>query len=246
MYASAMSDAPSSPTGLPDRIQQRFAEMQQEINGILAAAYAYRTTVLPDRIAFSIQGAVLDRDILSDYERAQSVSFITRYEHLPTTLEARLAEDAKGAWHIRNLWDLRQALNDYRPIIQNQSDSVFYQNVHNTWFRMLRQQDASKGTMLRVLDVNREDITGVYSPWLAETNKAIRHIISALDYGYLYNGYLQHSDEQLSKRLFTDYTSGELNWLLWKHVMPLGAIKALLVPYHQLMRVLTFPSLGPL
>ncbi len=111
---------------------------------------------------------------------------------------------------------------------------------------MLRQPDPSKGTVIRVRKRDGDDVTGIYATWLGERNRAVRHIITALDYGYLYNGFLQHSNPQLSKRLFDDYVSGELNWLLWKHVMPLGVIFSLLEPYYRLMRVLTFPSLGAL
>jgi hypothetical protein len=242
-----MSDAATPPSSaLPDRIAKRITEMRAEVGAIVATANARRTTVLPDRISFEIRSSVLGRDILSDYERAQSVSFITRYEHFPLDVKARLITDTQGNWYIGNLWDLRQALNDFRPVIQNQSDSVFYQKMHNTWSKMLRQQDPSKGTSIRVHDRDRNDVTDVYAAWLGERNRALRHIVSALDYGYLYNGFLQHSDPELSKRLFDDYVSGELNWLLWKHVMPLGVIASLIEPYHQLMRILTFPSLGAL
>ncbi|MEQ1947340.1 MAG: hypothetical protein ABL995_09125 [Bryobacteraceae bacterium] len=241
-----MLDAAPFPPELPERIASRLGAMKVEINTILQDANRLLTTRLPEKIAFEIRSAVVNRDILSDYERAQSVSFITRYEHFPADLGVHLGKDEKDNWYIRNLWDLRQALNDFRPVIFNQSDSVFYQNIHNTWFKMLREKDHSKGTLIRVLATSETDATDTYALWLGERNKALRHIISSLDYGYLYNGYLQHSDTELSKRLFDDYTSGELNWLLWKHVLPLGHINSLLLPYHQMMRVLTFPRLGPL
>ncbi len=100
--------------------------MRAEVEAIVATANGLRTIVLPDLISFDIRSSVLDRDILSDYERAQSVSFVTRYEHFPLDVKARLVTDTQGNWHIGNLWDLRQSLNDFRPVIQNQSDSVFY------------------------------------------------------------------------------------------------------------------------
>lgn len=203
-------------------------------------------TEIPERIAFRYGSAVLGRDILSDYERAQSVSFVTRFDHFPTNLVTHFTNDNRNNWRIGNLWDLRQALNDFRSVIQNQSDSVHYQNVHNTWSKALRQTDKSKGTMVRVLDVEHRDVTEAYAKRLGERNQAIRHLISAFDYDYLYNGFLQHSDPKFSKRLFHDYISGEINYLLWKHVLPLGALAGLLRPYYILMRSLTFPSLGPL
>ena len=116
--------------------------------------------------------------------------------------------------------------------------------MHNTWFKMLRQPDPSKGTVIRVRKRDGDDVTGIYATWLGERNRAVRHIITALDYGYLYNGFLQHSNPQLSKRLFDDYVSGELNWLLWKHVMPLGVIFS---PFGALLSAYArshFPQLG--
>jgi hypothetical protein len=91
-----------------------------------------------------------------------------------------------------------------------------------------------------------KDVTEVYANWLGERNQAIRHLLAAFDYDYLYNGSLQHSDQKSSERLMQDYISGEINYLLWKHVRPLGTLKGLLRPYYMLMRSLTFPNLGPL
>ena len=110
----------------------------------------------------------------------------------------------------------------------------------------LRETDKSKGITVRVLDEQHQDVTDAYAKWLGEGNQAIRQLLSAFDYNYLYNGFLQHSDPKFSKRLFQDYVSGEINYLRWKHVLPLGVLMGLLRPYYMLMRSLTFPSLGPL
>jgi hypothetical protein len=106
--------------------------------------------------------------------------------------------------------------------------------------------DKSKGTEVRVLDVEQSDVTGAFTKRLGERNQAIRHSIGSFDYDYLYNGFLQHSDPKFSKRLFQDYVSGEINYLLWKYVLPLGVLTGLLRQYYMLMRFLTFPSLGQL
>jgi hypothetical protein len=231
---------------IPGRIVERLNSLDSEVGSIVAEADAKMTTQFPPRVAFEFSSSVLGRDMLSDYERAQSVSFVTRYEHLPEQLHAQLVSDDNGKWHIANLWELRHVLNDFRPIIQNQSDSVYYQKVHSVWFQMLRRADPSEGMTIRVRDDADQDVTDTYSSCLGERNRAVRHIIGALDFDYLYNGFLQHSDERFSKRLFQDYMSGELNSLIWKHVRPLARIRSLLQPYYVLIRVLTFPSLGPL
>ena len=234
---------PDDAPALPERIASRFRVIASEVQKVVDEANQKIVTEIPERIAFRYESAVLDRDILSDYERAQSVSFVTRFDHFPANLETHFTTDDRNNWRIANLWDLRQALNDFRSIIQNQSDSVHYQNVHNTWYKALRQTDKSKGTVVRVLDVEQHDVTDAYAKRLGERNQAIRHLISAFEYDYLYNGFLQHSDPKFSKRLFQDYMSGEINYLLWKHVLPLGILTGLLRPYYMLMRSLTF--LGP-
>ena len=241
----AMSDAVPVPPELPERIASRLRAIAAEVQKAIDEANQKIVTEIPGRSAFHYESAVLGRDILSDYERAQSVSFVTRFDHFPTGFETHFTVEGKN-WRIANLWDLRQALNDFRSVIQNQSDSVYYQNVHNTWYKALRETDKSKGTTVRVLDEQHHDVTDTYTKWLRERNQAIRHLLSGFEYDYLYNGFLQHSDPKFSKRLFQDYVSGEINYLLWKHVLPLGVLIGLLRPYYMLMRSLTFPSLGPL
>jgi hypothetical protein len=71
-------------------------------------------------------------------------------------------------------------------------------------------------------------------------------LVDQFDYDYLYNGVLQHSDASYSERLLADYTSGELNYILVKHVLPLGTVHKWLEPWYRLAVALTFPKLGPL
>jgi len=241
---------------LPDHIQARFSDIDAEVQKLVAKARSLFVTELPGRISFRLTHSGVG-DMLSVEERAQSVSFITRYDHLPEEVAIDLAND-DGTWHIQNLWVLRHILNDFRPIIQNQKDSVFYQNVHNVWYRMLRRNEDRSGMRIRVYDETHGlspseletrpelEVAAVYAQYLGEHNQATRALLNEFEYGYLYNGILQHSDHRYSKRFFADYTSGELNYLFVKHVRPLGVIKTLLAPYYQLMTALVFPSLGPL
>jgi hypothetical protein len=241
-----MPDETPAPPAMPERIANRFEAISAEVQKVIDEANQKLVTRIPQKVAFRYESAVLNRDILSDYERAQSVSFVTRFDHFPDDLPTHIVVDDHNNWWIANLWDLRQALNDFRSVIQNRSDSIYYQNIHNTWFQTLRQTDKSKGTVVRVFDVQQQDVTDVYAKWLGERNRAIRHLLAAFEYDYLYNGFLQHSDQRFSKRLMQDYMSGEINYLLWKHVRPLGILKVLLRPYYMLMRSLTFPNLGSL
>ena len=49
-----------------------------------------------------------------------------------------------------------------------------------------------------------------------------------------------------TRRFLRDYTSGELNYILWKHVQVLGFIHDMLELYYNVTRGLTLPKPGPL
>jgi len=232
---------------IPDRIQKRLADLQSEIDEIVATARCKFLTEAPQRIGFTFSGSSKTGagDLMSEYERAQSVAFVTRYDNLPEDMKTHLVEH-EGRWMISNLWVLRHVLNDFRPLIHNQHDAVHYNHVHRTWFKMLQRADDKDGIMIRVRDENERDITTVYSQSLVENKQAISAVVNRLDFGYLYNGVLQHSDPKYTNRFWSDYTSGELNYLLLKHVRVLGFIKGLLKPYHTMMSFMTFPTLGGL
>ena len=178
---------------IPDRIQKRLADLQSEIDEIVATARCKFLTEAPQRIGFTFSGSAKTGDLMSEYERAQSVAFVTRYDNLPEDMKTHLVEH-EGRWMISNLWVLRHVLNDFRPLIHNQHDAVHYNHVHRTWFKMLQRADYKDGIMIRVRDENERDITTVYSQSLVENKQAISAVVNRLDFGYLYNGVLQHSD----------------------------------------------------
>jgi hypothetical protein len=151
-----------------------------------------------------------------------------------------------GRYEIGNIDDLRHALNEFRPLIQSQNEPVYYQAIHNLLNGMLRLNDSTQGTTIRVYDTTRSDVTHVFIRWLAEANKALKFVLKSLDYGYLYNGILQHSDPEYSTRFLQDFTSGELNYILWKHAHCLNFLKAMLGRYYFVIPHLTSPRSGSL
>ena len=231
-------------TQLPERIQSRLESLQQEIEQIISRAEHLLITKLPDPIAFAFENKA-PRDVLTPEERAQSISFVTRFEHLPADVTVELVE-REGNYYVANMMYVRHALNEYRPLIQNEKDSVYYQRIHQVWYRMLTLDDASKGTTIRVKDRQDKDVTPIYTRWISERNKVITSVLEPLDYKYLYNAILQHSDSAYSERFVRDYTSGELNYILWKHMHVLGFIREMLRPYNLLISFLTSPRLGHL
>src|SRR5437762_2176437 len=116
---------------LPERIVRRLRDLEEEVDGVAARVEASLTTTLPVPLSFRFQHAAIG-DVLTAEERAQSVSFVTRYENLPLHGTVEVTEK-DGRWYITNMPLLRYVLNDYRPLIQNKGDAVYYQTVHNTW-----------------------------------------------------------------------------------------------------------------
>jgi hypothetical protein len=234
---------------IPEQVRERLRVLRAEADAICDAALQNIVTEIPRRISFKVSGVSGDRwggDLMSAEERAQAVSFVIRYEHLPNDVKVIIGP-VGNEWHIKNLWELRHTLNDFRPIIQNQNDSTFYTNVNATIQKRLRRSDPAEGLLLQVFEGDSEnEVTLAYAAHIAEHTRAIVAILNALEYGYLYNGILQHSDADYSKRFLRDYTSGEFNYILWKHVIVLGQIQYWLRHYHAVLKILNFPSLGSL
>jgi hypothetical protein len=229
---------------LPERIQKRLESLRTETDRIVSAASSLIATDLPSDVSLRFENSA-PRDILTDYERAQSIGFIARFDQLPTDYAVRIIK-REAEYYIGNLSFLRHVLNDFRPLIMNESDSIHYQKIHQVWYGMLTLDDPSKGTTVRAFDESGKDVTAVYTSWLSQHNQAISFALRPLEFDYLYNGVLQHSDQRFANRYLNDYASGELNYLFWKHANILSFIRDLLIPYSHMIRALTFPSLGPL
>lgn len=237
--------AEQQPSNLPDQIQQRFDALQDQIDAIIQAASAILKTELPAPISVSITNSS-PLPSPTTAERAQAVSFVTRYEQLhPDPCEIRTA-NFDGLYYISNFSFLKHVLNEYRPLIQNKTDNVYYQRVHRFCYEMLDRDDDGKGNMIRVSDGEHNDIKPTFAKWLCERNKAISFVLKPTDFGYLYNGILQHSNPKYTQQFLDDYTSGKLQYILVKHVYILHFIRDMLKPYYILMSAFSRPKLGPL
>jgi len=226
--------------GTPAVIQDRFRVIRSEADAIYDAALLHFTTNVsldPEvRVTGDITGITLD-------ERAQALGFVVRYKHFrDEDMSVRFAND----WSIENLWELRQILNDLRPIIQNQSDSTYYTKVNKTIQRRIRQQ-CLDGVRYRMYDRNSgDDVSDEYATFLGETAKAIATVLARLECDYLFNGVLQHTEPRHSARLLADYASGEFNYILWKHTLVVTYIQERLGAYYHVLKELNFPPLGSL
>ena len=127
---------------LPDRIKNRLAVLQREIDQVISGAEALLNTKLPHPVQFEFKNSAA-RDVLTEYERAQSISFLTRFDHLPQDYTTQIVEH-QGAYFTGNMAFIRHALNEFRPLIQNEQDSVYYRKIHAVWYAMLVLDDPKK------------------------------------------------------------------------------------------------------
>ena len=237
-----MVDEP--PKEVPERIRTRLAQIVAEGKRIVDGATSLLVT--PPLLGVSLRFQDdLPGDFLTPFERAQSVSFVTRYESLPTECTVQVVRDGTE-FRIGNLESLRSILNEWRPIIELQRDPCYYMRIHGTWFKKLGLKNIMEGLRVTAGTDDGVDETPHLKTILGERNQVVTEILRRLDYDYLYNGILQHSDERHSSRFLSDYTSGELNYLLWKHVDVLGVVHQMLEPIYQVVNQLTHPRPGAL
>jgi hypothetical protein len=228
---------------VPDRIVFKMEQIKQEADSIVAESILLQTTKLK-QIQFHFHQKA-DKALFSDFERAQSVCFVTKYDSLPI-LEGVILEEEAGKYNFKNLDFFRHMLNEFRPIIQNQKDSIYFQNIHKFIREKLTNTDPSIDLVLDVLDDKGLDITVEFIKALDERVKSIRLILNKCDYKYIYNGILQHSDHKHTNRFWEDYYSGEINYIFLKHAILLNSIKEMLYWHYRIINFNTFPSLGSL
>jgi len=228
----------------PVEIKEKFDRVTQDVDEILRIAHQHFKTDIDGQISFSFTISA-PRDVLTDFERAQSVNFVTRFDSLPVFQEIKIREE-NGKYFLNNLDEIRHVLNEYRSIIQNKKDSIHFQQIHKFCREKLLNNDHAKDLSITVNHATRGDVTHEFAQVLDEHYKVIKSIIKHCEFGYIYNGILQHSDHRHTKRFWEEYVSGEINYVFAKHALLASNIKILLSWHYKLYSVLTFPRLGGL
>lgn len=229
---------------LPDSIKLKLSNTESEIEQIITNAQVMQKTTLSSHISFCYKQSA-PMDILSPFERAQSVCFISRYEHLPIFNGIEITE-REGKFYVKNTGFLRHIINEYRSVISNQDDSIHYKKIHKFCFEKLRNRDPNAGLSINVTDEDGNDVTAVFIRVLGENNNSISEVLANTEFGYIYNGILQHSDHKYTQRFWKEYHSGQLNYVFIKHAAVLVYIKDCLYWHYKILNQLTFPMLGPL
>jgi len=229
---------------IPDKISNKLSDNLADANRIIESSQECLLEIPSEKISFTYTTNA-PIDILTPEERAQSMVFIFRYEHLPEITEFTVAE-YKGRYFLNEIDDIRAALNEYRTIFYNNNDAIYYGRISNLYRAKLMNRDSSKGLSIIVNNEKDENITSEYIDYLDSTKNAIRAIIKASDFDYLFNAVLQHSDSGYARKLIKDYTSGEMNYLLLKNLNLAMSLKTLFSDYKQIINALSFPRMGGL
>ena len=233
---------------LPLKIQEKLNALDRDVKKIVSCSHSCLKTRIDSQLSllYSGQGT---RNILTEYERAQAICFSIKYQSLPS-FNNRLAieQHTQGKFFPKNIDSIRHILNEYRPLIQNQNDSVYYSKIHSFCLKKLStlELDSHQDLKIRVIDSAGSDLTLSLTKGLNERKKAIEKVLAQCEFHYLYNGVLQHSDKKYSERFWEDYTSGNLHYLFIKHAKILTYIRDLLEWHYFIFENLTFPSMGSL
>jgi len=229
---------------LPEPVRSRIRATLSGADEKVRRAEAHVTAAPPRAFRLRYENNT-GGDFLTEYERAQCICFVSRYRHLPRFPGLSLKQ-CHGDYQLANLGSLRRLLNEYRSIVFNRRDSIYYGRVHSFCRAKLNNTCASKGLIVRVLQENSHDITDQFVRVLDDRRRAIRLIVEGADFAYVYNGILQHSDHTHTDRYLREYQSGKLNHIFIEHAALLDYVRTCLWWHYKLLSVLIPPELGPL
>lgn len=228
---------------IPDEISRKLQDNEDEAELIIEAASKCITDFPIEEVALSYQTSA-PTDVLTYEERAQSMVFMFRYDHLPE-IDNLVVGEHRGRYFINEIDEIRAALNEYRTIFFNQRDAIYFGRISNVYRAKLINRDPSLGLSITA-EKNNKNVTDEYVAHLDSRNKAIRAIIKESDFDYLFNAVLQHSEPSMSKRLIDDYTSGKMNYILLRNLTLARHIKHLFKGYYRVVSGLSFPWMGGL
>jgi hypothetical protein len=203
---------------IPENISKKLSDNEKQAIEIINNAEESITDFSTDNISLTYQISAPVPELTPD-ERACSMVFIFRYDHLPD-------------------------IHEYRTIFWNQRDPIYFGKISTIYRAKLVNRDPSKGLSITARNEKGHDVTMDFVGHLDSRNKAIRKIIQQSDFNYIFNGVLQHSDGKFSTQLIKDYTNGNLNYILLKNMTLARHIKLLFREYYKVINVLSFPRMG--
>lgn len=230
---------------IPAPILKNLEACGSEADLILQEARNLITDFDPSTVSLQIS-SVTCLPLMTFEEQSQSLAFIVRYEHLPELNSFEASAHPNGNHYLKEIDQIRAALNEYRTIFFNQDDGISYGRIANLYQKAFRT-DLPKATMrIRALNSSNEDVSPQYLEHLNSRRKAIRHAVEKSDFSFIFNGVLQHSDSRHAFRMVKAYTDGTLAYLLLKNLFIAQELKVFLSEHYRVINALNFPKMGPL
>ena len=222
---------------LPKRILQRLKQVSDEMESILTSAETGYSKSLTMTFQFVAENASPIHDVLLDSERAALHGFLAKLRTIPNYPEPVLEALEDGTFVLGNEQLARHIITEFRPILFNQRDPVYFGKVQAIAFQMLNRIDPSEGTKITVVDTSENDVTDSFRAELASCRRVIDSALGKFELDYLYNGVLQHSDERFAERYSDDFHSGELAYTFMKHAHVLTYLRHYLKPLEQIASI---------
>jgi len=109
---------------IPDDIAKKLSDNEKKAIEIIDSAEKIITEFPVDDISLSYQISAPISELTAD-ERARSMVFIFRYDHLPDIHNFTVGEH-KGRYYLNDIDDIRAAINEYRTIFWNKKDPIYF------------------------------------------------------------------------------------------------------------------------
>ncbi|MEI2395566.1 hypothetical protein [Paenibacillus phytohabitans] len=224
--------------------EKKLEAAAQSANEMYIDALNVCKTEVPKLFRFTFRDCS-SSPLLNSEETAQFFSFITKLDSVKRMPELQIIKE-DGFFRLNNLDQLKQMINELRPVIMNQKDKCNFNRINSFCYRKLSNEDPDQGLCIKVFSETNDDITGVYKSVLDEHAKAVRKLIENSEFDYLYNVVLQHADQERNPIFQKDYASGEINYKIIIHALKIIHIKKLLRFHYSLINQIVFPKMGSL
>lgn len=200
-----------------DFLKTRIADIVDELSQIVETSNKAYSTPALGQIHFHLENITPPDEMRSRVRR-----FL-----LPFTIHREFTPQIRRGYlnflEFANAYDAVASLNLWRPIIYNQSDFVYYDKIHNYAYQLLTNRNEDAGPFVSVMQGKDRDVTEQWIEVLSVRRKQIKLVKSRLDFDFLYNGLLQHSDADFFSR-YDELNEGRISEILIKHTMALDYI----------------------
>ena len=222
MDRTEMDDRRQFPHQTRQRISSKVEELNREIRITLDQASEGIILRAFPNIQFQIQDS--SSGALRETERSLALDFITRLWSVHPYRQIKIAPRSQNPSLLdcANIEQARACLHDLRPVIQNNDDPVHFNRIHGYLMKLFSNRDPTKGhcvTVYRKLETSEpgEDATEDWVFNLKQHHKFITRVLRRMEFHYVYNGILSHSDDDYRERMLDDRMSGEFQWTIIRH-----------------------------